>query len=53
MIYQIFGITIRSYKIVLCKQKNLIPNTVIDKKLNIIIDKAVNTNKKRNTTANK
>ena len=53
MIYQIFGITIRFYKIVLYKQKNLIPNTAIDKKLNIIIDKAVNTNKKRNTTANK
>ena len=35
------------------KRENLIPDIIADKKLNIVVDKAINTNKRQNTIADK
>ena len=53
MIQQIFGVANRFYRILRYKQESLISNIVADNKLNAAADKAVNTDKKQDTTAGK
>ena len=67
IIQQTFGVTNKSYRIVQYKRKNLIPNgvankavnvnkkrnTVADKKLNAAVKKAIDADKKLNIAANK
>ena len=53
MIQPIFRVVDRSCGILQCKQKSLIPDTTADKKLNTVVDKTVNTDKKQDIVANK
>ena len=51
MIYQTFGIANRSCEMLQYKQKSFIPDIIANKKLNAIVDKAINAHKRRDIAA--
>ena len=53
MIQQIFGVADGSFRMLQCKRESLIPDTSADKELNAAANKAVDTDKERNTAADK